>query len=165
MKDHVGDIVKNGQIILVGDANGADKAIQQFVAEKKYQSVIVFCSGDVCRNNLGNWKTRSVQTNRSSRDFAFYAAKDLAMSKEADYGFMLWDGKSKGTLSNILTLLENSKRVLVYFSPKHLFVKLFSIRDLAHFIKHCEAESLTYFEKTLNINERLSSDDKLFELA
>jgi hypothetical protein len=40
-------------------------------------------------------------------------AKDLHMAREADYGFMIWDGQSSGTLSNILELLEMGNKVLV----------------------------------------------------
>ena len=40
------------------------------------------------------------------------------MAEAADYGFMLWDGESKGTLNNIFNLLELGKKVVVYFSPQ-----------------------------------------------
>jgi hypothetical protein len=165
VREHLEEILKKGHAILVGDANGADKAIQQFICEQKYESVKVFCSGTICRNNLGNWEVKNIQSERASRDFAFYVAKDLEMTKQADYGFMLWDGKSKGTLNNILTMLESSKKVHVYFSPKHLLVKLISTRDLMHFLKHCDAESQAYFEKTLHMTERLTPNEKLFKLA
>src|SRR5438309_1680447 len=107
IRAHIEEILKKGHTVLIGDANGADKAIQQFIADKKYRNVIVFCAGTICRNNLGNWEVRFVQSERTSKDFVFYAAKDLQMFKEADYGFMLWDGKSKGTLNNILNMLES----------------------------------------------------------
>jgi hypothetical protein len=41
-----------------------------------------------------------------SKDFAYYAAKDLAMAQDAKCGVMLWDGRSKGTLNNIQNLLR-----------------------------------------------------------
>ena len=31
--------------------------------------------------------------------------KDKAMAAEADYGFVLWDGKSSGSISNVFELL------------------------------------------------------------
>ena len=44
------------------------------------------------------------------KDFHFHAAKDLAMAETADYGFMLWDGLSKGTLSeHIKHILEDGE--------------------------------------------------------
>ena len=30
---------------------------------------------------------------------------------------MLWDGLSKGTLNNVLNLLDRGKKVVVYFNP------------------------------------------------
>ena len=39
-------------MILVGDANGADKAVQQHVASRRYEHVLVYCM-DECRNNIG----------------------------------------------------------------------------------------------------------------
>lgn len=34
------------------------------------------------------------------------------MAKAADYGFMIWNGKSKGTLNNIINLVQYNKNVL-----------------------------------------------------
>jgi hypothetical protein len=149
------ETLKTNPLVLVGDANGSDKAIQQYLFQRRYQDVNVFCSGEYCRNNLGNWNVRHVQSGRSSKDFAFYAAKDKEMSVEADWGFMLWDGKSKGTLNNILSLLENRKKVSVFFSPKKLTITLHSPRDLSHLLKHCDRMDLDYFEKTIRVHERL----------
>jgi hypothetical protein len=42
--------------------------------------------------------------------------KGLAMARDAKYGLMLWDGKSKGTLNNILNLIAAEKRTLVYLA-------------------------------------------------
>ena len=39
------------------------------------------------------------------------------MSELADYGFMIWDGESVGTLHNILNLAKG-KLVVVYFTPR-----------------------------------------------
>jgi hypothetical protein len=79
--------------ILVGDANGADKAVQQYFAERHYSDVTVFCSGDGCRNNVGNWKTRTIAPPDGARGFQFHAAKDREMAREAEFGLMVWDGK------------------------------------------------------------------------
>ena len=95
--------------ILVGDAAGADKSVQQYLHARSYRGVEVFCSGDECRNNVGNWPLRRVAVESRKRDFDFYAAKDQLMAHEADSGLMIWDGKSVGTLLNVWRLLENQK--------------------------------------------------------
>jgi len=42
------------------------------------------------------------------------------MVKDTDYGFMIWDTKSKGTLNNIVNLLREKKTVIVYVSLSSL---------------------------------------------
>jgi hypothetical protein len=44
------DFIRRGDAILIGDANGADKAVQQYFAERHYPNVEVFCMEE-CRNN------------------------------------------------------------------------------------------------------------------
>lgn len=46
--------------LLVGGANGADKAVQRYLACRSYPHVLVHCLKGRCRNNLGNWPTREV---------------------------------------------------------------------------------------------------------
>ena len=50
----------------------------------------------------------------SVRGFEFYKQKDIAMANTADYGFMIWDGESKGTLNNMINLISRNKPVMVY---------------------------------------------------
>src|SRR5258708_33868674 len=78
-----------------------------------------------CRNNLGRWPTRAHRAEAGSRrERHYYGIKDLAMAKDASWGFMLWDGESKGTLANVVNLLNARKKVLLYLSPKKVFFKL-----------------------------------------
>lgn len=97
--------------------------MQQYLAEKSYSHVLVFCAGDTCRNNVGNWKIRTIVVDRGQKDFHYYATRDRKVSEEADYGFMLWDGQSKGTLNNVINMLERDKSVVVYLSPKKQFLR------------------------------------------
>ena len=121
------NMIEKGLAVLIGDANGVDKAVQNYFNKKRYPNVQVFCMEGSCRNNVGNWPTRSVSAaNSSRRDFAYYSTKDRAMTDEADYGLMLWDGESRGTLTSIVDLVEKGKSVVVYFSPKKAF---YTLRD------------------------------------
>ena len=132
------DLIKRGCTILIGDANGADKAVQQYLAELDYQNVVVFCMEE-CRNNAGNWPTRNIEPPGARRDFAYYATKDIAMSKEAQCGLMLWDGKSKGTLQNMRNLVGAGKRTLVYFAPSREFHVLANEQDLQNLLALCDS--------------------------
>jgi adenine-specific DNA-methyltransferase len=107
--------------VLIGDANGADKAVQSYLHEKHYSNVEVFCSAGACRNNIGNWQVRSVSTDTRVRNAQFYSAKDRVMTREADIGLMVWDGRSAGTLLNVMRLIGMNKKVVVYVVPDEQF--------------------------------------------
>ena len=130
VRDRIENILSQGFEIIIGDANGADRALQAYLADRGYTSVTVYCSGDDCRNNLGNWKTILVPTGRTKLDFDHYVQKDVRMAGEADDGFFLWNGKSRGTLNTIRLLLKRERPVLVYLSPKESFVTLKNEADL-----------------------------------
>ena len=153
--DRANNILTNGYEVLIGDANGADKAMQKFFADKNYINVIVYCTGDVCRNNLGNWHTKNIESNRKTKDFQYYTIKDRHMSDDADYGLMLWDGKSKGTLNNIINLLLQKKSVLVYFSSSKEFMTIKNFSDLESLLKKCDPAIIQKMNRDLNIEQHL----------
>jgi hypothetical protein len=126
-------IIDDSVKVLVGDASGADRAVQTYLKSKNYNLVEVFCAGRTCRNNLGDWPVRRVAAGKL-RGFDFYATKDLKMAEEAAYGFMIWDGNSMGTLMNALRLVDRNKIVVIYLSPTMEFFDLKSRDDLHNFI-------------------------------
>ena len=129
LRARVDDFMQRGDTILIGDANGADKAVQEYLAASGYRNVTVYCM-EQCRNNAGAWPTRNVKPPGARKDFAYYAAKDLVMAEEARCGVMLWDGKSKGTRQNMLNLVGAGKRTLVYLAPTKDVHVLATERDL-----------------------------------
>jgi predicted amidophosphoribosyltransferase len=122
-------IVEKGLPVVIGDANGADKAVQAYLLQQRYSPVEVFCSDEVPRNNLGAWPSRVIQPSHARRDVDYYATKDRQMAREATVGLMLWDGESRGTLLNILRLVTLTKPVVVYVGPERVFVDVRSARD------------------------------------
>lgn len=165
IRERADNIIAKGYVVLIGDANGADKAMQRYLADNAYRKVIVFCSGNNCRNNLGDWETRFVTSNREKKDFLFYAEKDKKMSNEADYGFMLWDGESKGTLNNVLNLLERNKYILVYFSPEKQFITLKKLQDIDILLHKCKPDAVQRFDRTLKILRRTNVKQSQLEFA
>jgi len=149
------NVIDGNFTVLVGDANVVDRCIQKYLAERKYENVLVFCTGRVCRNNVGNWKTTSVSADANERGFDFYALKDLQMAREADYGFMIWDAKSRGTLNNILNLLGESRNVLVFFSPARSFHTIRNAEDLSALLAKCGKQALATFTAKLQLSKRL----------
>jgi len=131
------DLIEKKCTIFIGDANGADRAVQQHFADRGYRDVVVFCMGN-CRNNVGGWQFRTISTSTAKRDFTYFARKDMEMAREARCGVMFWDGKSKGTLNNIENLLYARKAVLVYLSKEKTFHKLSTEDDLRALLSRCD---------------------------
>ena len=149
IREQLDNLIARQCKILIGDANGADKAMQKHFADKQYQHVVVFCMTRP-RNNLGNWETRVITSERKTKDSEYYATKDRVMGREARCGLMLWDGVSKGTLNNILELLNDHKTALVYFAPEKKFVKLTGEIELEVLLSHCDKSQLANLKHRLH---------------
>jgi hypothetical protein len=130
VKKRIDTMVEKRFRILVGDANGADKAVQTYLAGKAYPNVVVYCMEAHCRNNVGAWPTHQTSAPLGAKGFDYYTVKDRAMADAAEYGLMLWDGKSKGTFNNILSLARQNKLVVVYIALTKSFLNVRSFADL-----------------------------------
>lgn len=130
VKSRLENIIGNNFTILVGDANGVDKQIQNFCHSLSYDKVRVFAANGKVRNNIGQWEVEKVMVSANKKGFDFYAAKDEEMAKTADYGFMIWNGKSKGTLNNMYNLVGLNKKVLVYLIPDKKFYTINSLEEI-----------------------------------
>jgi len=125
---------------LIGDADGIDKAVQALFAEEGYKNVIVYCMDDECRNNVGGWQRKSVESGGKRKGFAYYAMKDAQMSLDADCGFMIWDGVSKGTLNN---------------SPLREFMPIKTTADVLSLVESCPADVVEHFNRKIRLEKRL----------
>lgn len=157
IRGRLSNIISNRFDIIVGDANGADKALQKFLFDINYENVIVYCSGLTCRNNVGAWKTFYVDVDKKFKGRDFYTQKDIKMAEDADYGFMLWDGKSLGTVSNIVELVKRGKKALVYFSPEHSFYPVLTAEQAKEIIKKSSDESLRSISSKIDTSSNDSS--------
>jgi hypothetical protein len=156
--ERLDNIVRQEFTVLIGDANGADKAVQRYLASRHYPNVVVYCM-EVCRNNVGRWPTRQHEAEPGSRrDRYYYGIKDLAMAKGASCGFMLWDGESKGTLANVVNLLNLHKKTLLYISPRKLFLTLDRPDDLHRALHANGIENVPAFLTSLGIVEKPAQD-------
>lgn len=135
-------IVEKRLPVLVGDANGADKAVQRYLNERHFDLVEVFAADGSPRNNLGGWPVRVVRPPHTRRDFDYYATKDRTMAAEATVGLMLWNGESRGTLMNVLRLAAASKPVVVYLSHKKAFLEVREGNHLAGILAGLDRSAL-----------------------
>jgi hypothetical protein len=125
------NIIRKNLRVLIGDANGFDRAVQAYLAEHQYTGVLVYCTLGICRNNVGRWPLNPVDYSGRDRGLEFYTAKDDAMLRDADFGLFGWDGKSRGTLRNARLMAEQGKPAAVYFSPLKKFVTVRTAEDVA----------------------------------
>jgi hypothetical protein len=142
-------IMDKGFSVIVGDASGADKAVQAYLHEHGYSHVEVFCAEGACRNNVGGWAERSIPATTRERNAEFYSAKDRVMAEEAGFGLMLWDGKSVGTLMNVFRLLELRKKAVVYIVPQQRFVDFKNSGEWERFIEECSGSVRDKFTRRL----------------
>lgn len=130
VRKRINNMIDKGFQILVGDANGADRAVQRYLADKGYLNVVVHCMENHCRNNVGQWPLHQVVAPQGAKGFDYYSVKDRVMAEAAEYGLMLWDGKSKGTINNVVSLSRRNKLVVVYVAPAKSFQTVRSFEDL-----------------------------------
>ena len=121
--------------ILIGDADGIDSCVQKHLKYNSYKNVVVYASKGIARNNYGDWKVENVEINRKLTGFDFYAEKDLKMAKDTDMGFMIWNGKSKGTFNNMINLIKLNKSIILYYLPNKKFYQFKQAEDFESFLK------------------------------
>ena len=140
VKKRLDNVVASGHQVIIGDANGADKAVQKHLMDARYDRVTVFCSGDAPRNNLGSWQIHHVDAPKSAKGFQFYAAKDREMARKADFGLMIWDGKSPGTVLNVLRLVRGGKISVLFNVPEKAALNIKSPDQWEAFLSQCSAQ-------------------------
>src|SRR5579872_957533 len=104
VRKRIGKIVSSDLDVVVGDADGADASIQRCLRNYQAEKVTVYCTGDIPRNNVAEWPVCRVYSKAKAGSRAYFTAKDVEMARNSDYGLMVWDCKSTGTLSNIIEL-------------------------------------------------------------
>jgi hypothetical protein len=166
VRRRIDNIVGKAFTVIVGDANGVDKAVQRYLSSRHYANVIVFCMEGGCRNNLGDWPTRAIQAvDPGRRDFAYYSTKDRAMAAEADYGLMLWDGHSRGTLTNIVHLVRQGKPVVVYTASDQSFHTVRQSDQLTEMLSRFDPDAFHRIDRELQTAETSTSTNRKVDTA
>lgn len=129
-KERLANVVKSNFDVVLGDADGADSSIQRALFELNADKVTVYCAGMKPRNNLGNWTVQNIISDATPGTREFFTAKDLKMAGAADFGLMVWDTKSTGTLSNVLELLRLGRKSVVFINKNKEFINVCAAKDL-----------------------------------
>jgi len=82
--------------IILGDAPGVDKLVQEYLSSQNYPNVKVYFA-----LWSGNGKPRNVTGFETVGVGGSYIDRDKMMCSVCDYGSALWDGVSRGTRDNI----------------------------------------------------------------
>lgn len=149
------NIISEDYKVLCGDASGADKAVQRFFCEAGYRKLTIYYSGDDCRMNLGEWSTKPILVHPTIKGLHFYMVKDQAMANDADKGFMIWDGKSVGSISNVFELLRHSKKSLVYFAPTGQFWPVSDGASVQSLLEKCDETVLAALDKKIKLKSTI----------
>ncbi|MCH2487830.1 MAG: hypothetical protein MK010_08835 [Erythrobacter sp.] len=149
--------VAGGLSVVVGDADGADTAIQEALVALGADRVTVYCSGEIPRNNRGQWPTNPVFPLAAPGTRAFFTAKDVEMAEDADYGLMIWDSKSTGTLSNVMELLAREKKSVVFVNKAKTFVTVASVAHLRDLLTHMSDHARQKAEQKIGLSKRIAA--------
>lgn len=103
--------------ILVGDAPGIDRQVQNYFNDKGYNNVVVYGPGKKVRYSANEkWETRPIDAPEYEEySKEWLAKKDIAMEKAATEGLaIILDEGAKATRKNVERLIADNKNVSVY---------------------------------------------------
>lgn len=172
------NIQRSGLEVLVGDADGIDRKIQDYFKKNNYENICVYSiyspprnlSSPVFRKKLIN-VMEDIKKERERQTL-----KDKAMTEDSDYSLVVWDGKSKGSHKNILRALELKKKVKVYLTYTNQFIDQKKVNkneiDFIYYehngysakevVDYLISEGKEYFKNTRALNKYLL-DNKIIE--
>lgn len=118
IRTKIDSYMKSGDKIIVGDAPGIDRQVQDYLNKKNYKNVEVYGPGKKVRYSANSkWKTKTVDSGKYKPDTdEWRAEKDILMSKIADRGLaiVLENGGAGATRDNVQRLIDAHKDVYVY---------------------------------------------------
>ncbi|MGH1415779.1 MAG: hypothetical protein ACRBB0_19980 [Pelagimonas sp.] len=154
--DRITNIIREGLPIIVGDANGADASIQAELLSQSAPDVTVYCTGRQPRNNLGDWPVQRVKSSAEPGTRAFFTAKDIEMASKAEFGLMLWDAASTGTLSNVFELLSRGKKSVVFVNRDARFQNVKENEDILDLVSFMSEGARRTADRKIRLGEKVS---------
>ena len=157
VQERIHKIVSSNFNVVVGDADGADSSIQECLRNYQAKNVTVYCTGEIPRNNIADWPVHRVFSKAKVGSRAYFTAKDLEMARSSDYGLMIWDCKSTGTLSNVIELLRERKKSVVFINKDKDFVTISDISGLEHLLTFMSPHARTKAEEKISLTSKIAS--------
>ena len=125
VKREIDKVVKSNAKIIVGDAPGADTAIQKYLDNLGYKNVKVYTADPEVRNNVGKWDVEKISAKGLNDDRDIRLQKDIAMTKAATRALAISpdDDRPDSAMSkNIDRLNEQSTPVRRYDPRKDRWI-------------------------------------------
>lgn len=157
VRKRIDNIIEQDFEVIVGDADGADTSVQCYLFDHGGDRATVFCSGQTPRNNVGGWPVEHVTTKHAEGSRAFFTAKDLRMAEVADYGLMIWDAKSTGTLSNVIELLFRNKKAVVFVNKARTFCNVGTVEQLEDLLSFMSEHAKKKADQKIGLLNRIES--------
>jgi predicted XRE-type DNA-binding protein len=157
VQERINKIVSSDFDVVVGDADGADTSIQECLQRFHAGKVTVFCTGDAPRNNVAEWPVHRVVSKAKAGSRAYFTAKDLEMARTSDYGLMVWDCKSTGTLSNVIELLREKKKSVVFVNKDKDFVTISDKSGLDNLLSFMSEHARAKAEEKIGLSSMIAS--------
>jgi hypothetical protein len=157
VKERIDKIIASEFDVVVGDADGADSSIQSHLYNHDSRRATIYCSGNNPRNNIGDWPVHHVETKHTHGSRAFFTAKDIVMAETADYGLMIWDAKSTGTLSNVIELLKRKKKSVVFVNKEKAFKTVGDVGQLEILVSCMSEHARAKADEKIRLFEQIES--------
>lgn len=155
--DRINKIVSSDFNVVVGDADGADTSIQECLQRYHAGKVTVYCTGDSPRNNVAEWPVHRVVSKAKAGTRAYFTAKDLEMARHSDYGLMVWDCKSTGTLSNVIELLREKKKSVVFVNKNKDFATVSDKGGLERLVAFMSDHARAKAEEKIGLTAKIAN--------
>lgn len=118
IKEELNSAMTAKKKIIVGDAPGIDRQVQNYLKSKKYYNVEVYGPGKQVRYSANKkWKTNPIESGKYKPDTdEWRAEKDIVMSKLADeaLAIVLENGGAGATRDNVRRVIEQNKDVKIF---------------------------------------------------
>ena len=118
IRNEIDGYIKKGDKILVGDAPGIDRQVQNYLNKKGYSNVVVYGPGKNVRYSANKkWKTKTVNVaDAEPMSPNWLVGKDIAMARSSNKGLaiVLDKGGAKATRNNVKRLISQQKDVKIF---------------------------------------------------
>ncbi len=171
VKNSLNNIIKNNMQILIGDADGIDTLVQKYCINNNYFNLRIYTINQHPRFIASkNFDLKIVDVpDDIKKERERQKQKDIAMTKDSDYCFIIWNCKSKGSYSNIIRAIEYNKKIKVFITDGNKFIKRekinkqnieFIFREhngytASEIITHLNEDLTDYFKRAQDLNKFL----------